>query len=323
MLKKNWIWAFMALAAMSLIAGIFIKNNGQQAKANAAHSDTQKSEVRTLRYLEKNYVIPVKTEKIVVTGALEALEDLLVLGVKPVGMMSIGGTFPPMFAEISREAKPIGERMQPNFEAILKLRPDVIVSSDKFPAAVTEQLQRLAPVIPISHYPRDGEANLRLLGEMTGRQDRVEAVLQSYRQSIEAAARKIPADVKGKRVLAIRIRAGSISVYPPDVFFNEILYGQLGLPVPEELKSVKTQQIVSLEKFSEMNPDYIFLQYAVSESSAQPKVLEDLQQNAIWQSLKAVKNNHVFINSVDPLIQGVAIGGKIQFLNAAVERLSQ
>jgi len=39
--------------------------------------------------------------------------------------------------------------------------------------------------------------------------------------------------------------------------------------------------------------------------------------------MKAVKNNNVFINVVDPLVQGVAIGGKIQFLNAAIEKLSQ
>jgi iron complex transport system substrate-binding protein len=213
--------------------------------------------------------------------------------------------------------------MQPSFEAILKIRPDVILSSDKFPASTAEQLKKIAPTIPISHFPIDGKANLLFLGELTGKQEQAKEVLRKYEQDAAAAKVRLPEGVKDKKVVAVRIRAGNIGVYPANVFFNEILYGELGLSVPEEIKAVKAQEVISLEKFSEMDPDYIFLQYAVLESPAQPNVLKDLQQNPIWRSMKAVKNNNVFINVVDPLVQGVAIGGKIQFLNAAIEKLSQ
>lgn len=323
MIKRVWIWGLAALVTAGLITGLYTNvNEARQAKPVARIDTQSQGEVRTLQYLGKAYTLPAHPGKIVVTGALEVLEDLLALGVKPAGMMTIGGTFPAMFAEITQDAKPIGERMQPSFEAILKLKPDVILSSDKFPAGTAEQLQKIAPTIPVSHFPGDGEANLRFLGELTGKQTRAEEIVGKYRQDMAAARARLPETIINKKIVAVRIRVGNIFIYPANVFFNEILYTQLGLPVPAEIKAAKSQEIISLEKFSEMDPDYIFLQYVVSESPAHPKVIEDLQRNPIWRSMKAVKNNHVFINVVDPLIQGVSISGKNQFLNAAVEKIS-
>ncbi len=325
-MKKLWLrHPVIFVAIFGLVIGVYITLKPRRTDPPKIPVTTkhQEEDRKTFRYLGKEYVLPVKVEKIVVTGALEALEDLLALRVKPVGVMSIGGTFPALFAEITQDAKPIGERTQPNYEAILKLAPDVIIGSDKFPAATAEQLQKIAPMIPISHFPGDGEANLRFLGELTGKQGPVEEVLEEYRKDLAIAKARLPEKVKKKKVVAVRIRMGNISVYPADVYFNDLLYTELGLTVPEEIKAVKVQEVVSLEKFSEMDPDYIFVQYAVAESPAHPRALEELGNNPIWRGMKAVKTNNVFVNVVDPLIQGVAVGGKIQFLKAVVKKLSQ
>lgn len=278
-------------------------------------------ETRTVTYLDTAYTLPAANERMVVTGALEALEDAKLLGVTFQGAMTIGGSFAPAFADVTAGAKPIGERMQPNLEAVLGVAPTLIISSDKFPAATNAQLAKIATTIPLSHYPKDSEANLRLLGEISGRQAAAEAAIQGYRQAVSEAKAQLPPAVKTKKVLAVRIRAGNINVYPPNVFFNSILYDELGLTVPEELKNVKAQEIVSLERLSEINPDVIFLQYAETESSGQVQVLETLAGQPVWRSLKAVQTNQVHVNVVDPLVQGVAVGGKWQFVKAAVSRL--
>jgi iron complex transport system substrate-binding protein len=107
-----------------------------------------------------------------------------------------------------------------------------------------------------------------------------------------------------------------------DVFFNPSLYTDLGLTAQEEVKNAKAQETISLEKFSEMNPDYLFVQFSEDENKDQPKALEDLQNNPIWQSFNAVKNNKVFVNVVDPLAQDGTAWSKINFLKDAVEKLS-
>lgn len=110
-------------------------------------------------------------------------------------------------------------------------------------------------------------------------------------------------------------------IYREDVFFNPSLYMDLGLTAPQEIKNAQTQEMISLEKFSEMNPDYIFVQFSEDENKDQPDALKNLQNNPIWQSINAVKNNKVFVNVVDPLAQGGTAWSKIHFLKAVVEKL--
>ncbi|WP_312561278.1 ABC transporter substrate-binding protein [Anaerospora sp.] len=305
-----------------LLAGILLvilSGCSQEKETKAVVKNT--GQVRTVQYLGKEYTVPAGIERIVITGALESLEDAVLLNVQPVGAMTVGGSFPAILASITQKTVPIGEQKQPNFEAILKLAPDIILGSDKFPAGTAAQLQKIATTIPVSHIATAGEANLLLLADLTGKQRLAEEILQKYHEQVKQIQAQLQENVKRKKVIAVRFRAGNINIYPEDVFFNEILYKELGLVVPAEIKAAKAQEILSLEKLSEMNPDVIFLQYAAGENLAQPKGLQDLQQNAIWNNLQAVKNKQVFVNVVDPLIQGVAIGGKQQFLQAIAATL--
>jgi iron complex transport system substrate-binding protein len=323
-MKKPQVIQVMILAGLGLAAGILATSKPRPATPTSipAAVQPQKAGTRILHYLGKEYPLPLKTGKIVVTGSLEALEDLLELRVKPVGVMTVGGTFPALFAAITQGAIPVGEKMQPSLEAILQIQPDVIISSDKFPPATAEQLQKIAPTIPISHFPADAAANLCFLGELTGKAEQAEAILAKYRREVAAARARLPESLKTKKVVAARLRVGNILVYSRQLFFNDILYQELGFLAPGDIQAVRGSEVMALEKFSEMDPDYIFLQYAASENPANSKVLEELEQNPVWRSMKAVKNNRVFVNAVDPMVQGVAASGKMRFLHAALEKLS-
>jgi iron complex transport system substrate-binding protein len=303
---------------------------GNAAGENTANNSSAKqqkeavsNETRTIRYLNKDYTVPAKADRFVITGSLEAMEDALVLGVKPVGAITVGGKFPDMFAEITGSAQSIGEKTQPNVETILKLKPDVILSTSKFPADVGEKLVKIAPTIPVSHISTNWEANLRLLAELTGKRELADQVLKKYKDDAAAAKAQLGERLKDKKVVIVRIRSGNIMIYPEDIFFNPSLYMDLGLKAPEQVKNAKAQETISLEKFSEMNPDYLFVQFSEDENKEQPKALADLQNNPIWKSINAVKNNKVFVNVVDPLAQGGTAWSKINFLKAAVEKLSQ
>jgi iron complex transport system substrate-binding protein len=122
-------------------------------------------------------------------------------------------------------------------------------------------------------------------------------------------------------VVIARIRQGTIYLYPADVYLNPVIYSELGLTVPAEVKEVKAQAAISLEKFAEMNPDYVFLQFSEDENTDKPKSLEDLQKNPIWQSINAAKNGKVFVNAIDPIAQGGTAWSKTTFLKIAVEKL--
>jgi len=292
------------------------------AASPGADKPAQQAAPKTITYLNQTYTVPVPTDKIAITGSLEAMEDALMLGVKPLGGITVGGKFPAMFTDITADTQSVGEKAQPNVEAILKLKPDVILGTTKFPADVAAKLTQITTTIPVSYLATDWEANLRLLAQLTGKEEQAEKVLADYKNDIAEAKSKLGDKLKDKKVIVARIRTGSIMIYRDDVFFNPALYTDLGLTAPAEIKAAKTQEIVSLEKFSEINPDYLFLQFAEDENKDKPQALEDLQNNPIWQSINAVKNKKVFVNVVDPLAQGGTAWSKIQFLKAVADKLS-
>ncbi|MCA1294446.1 ABC transporter substrate-binding protein [Paenibacillus sp. alder61] len=323
---KQTKWAVVGL--LFLISVVFTAC-GEKKEAAESPSGTEKAasaeqaETRIINYLGKEYKVPAKTDRIVITGAVEAMEDAIVLDVKPVGAITVGGQFPELFRPITGEAQSVGEKTEPNFETILSLKPDVILGSTKFKPEVMEQLAKIAPTLPYSHVSTDWESNLRLLGELSGKQEQAEQEIAKYKSDLEDAKTKLNDSVKGAKVLAMRIRVGELYIYPEKVFFNPVLYEDLGLTAPAEVKAAKAQELLSKERLAEMNPDYIFLQFSPDENKESPNALEQFQNDPILKNVAAVKNGKLFINAVDPLIQGGTAYSKIEFLKAAVDRLTK
>lgn len=304
-----------------VLAGVMALGIGSAASVSAAPVNVAKATTATqkITYKGKVYTVPAKTDNIVITGALEAMEDALVLNFKPKGMITVGGKFPALFSKISTGVKGIGEKTEPDFEAILKIKPAVILSSTKFPAETNEKLAKIATTIPVSHIATDWMDNLKLLAALTGKQKESTQAIVKYQNELKVAKAKLAPKFKDKTVVAVRIRSGNLFLYPKDVFFNRSLYADLGAAVPKEVQSVKAQQNISLEAFAAINPDYLFVQFSKDENADNPKALEELQKNAIWMSLKAVKSGNVYVNLVDPLAQGGTAYSKFSFLEGLMK----
>lgn len=282
---------------------------------------TNENGTRTIEYLGESYEVPEKVERIVVTGAMEAMEDMVVLDVHPVGAIAVGGKFPELYASVTDKAESIGEKIKPNFEKILELDPDVILGSTKFPEEVQSKLEKIAPTILVSHISTNWESNLKLLAELTGKQADAEKILSTYKADIEAAKATLNEKLQDQKVAAIRIRGGQAYVYPKEVFLNAVLYGELGLAVPDEVAKAKSQEAISVEQLADMNPDYLFVQFSTDENADAPNALEDFKKNPIIQNINAFKNDQVFVNVLDPLMEGGPAYSRIKFLEAIQQNL--
>ncbi|WP_320939590.1 ABC transporter substrate-binding protein [Lysinibacillus capsici] len=329
-MKKKFLFiSFIALFILILAAC-----GEKKAVIEESSTDTPKEEVtqtkeestnengtRTIEYLGESYEVPEKVEKIVVTGAMEAMEDMVVLDVHPVGAIAIGGKFPELYASVTDKAESIGEKIKPNFEKIVELNPDVILGSTKFPEEVQSKLEKIAPTILVSHISTNWESNLNLLAELTGKQAAAEKILSTYKADIEAAKSTLTEKLQDQKVAAIRIRGGQAYVYPKEVFLNAVLYGELGLAVPDEVAKAKSQEAISVEQLADMNPDYLFVQFSTEENADAPNALEDFKKNPIIQNINAFKNDQVFVNVLDPLMEGGPAYSRIKFLEAIQQNL--
>lgn len=289
----------------------------EENKAN----NTGVSATRTIEYLGETYTVPQRVERIVITGAMEAMEDAVVLDVHPVGAISIGGRFPEMFASVTDKAESIGEKIQPNFEKILQLKPDVILGSTKFQEEVLVKLQKIAPTILVSHISTNWESNLALMAELNGKEAEAKKILSKYKTDTQAIKASLKERLQGKKVAALRIRGAQVFVYPKDVYFNPVLYDEIGLEVPQQVGIAKSQEAISVEQMAEMNPDYLFMQFSTSENQVAQSAFEELKRNPVIQKINAFKNDHVYINMVDPLMEGGPAYSRIKFLQSVEKNL--
>lgn len=325
--KKYWFIGASALLALNLAA---CGDKEEEAVStvekteNVAEVEKEvKEEVateQTITYLGEDYVLPAKVNNIV-AASLESMEDAAILGVKPVGVLEIGGEIPGYLANELAGAALVGDKFAPNNEAILALDPDVILGSSKHGEDVVSQLNKIQTMIPYSHISTNWKENLRLLGQLTGKESGAESIISDYDTEASKAKEAFGESLKDKNVLVLRIRQGSICVYPAGVYLNPVLYEDLGIAVPEVIAQTEAQAELSLEALADINPDYIFLQFETSENTDSPTALDDLLKNPIFKSIEAVKNDHVFVNAVDPLAQGGTAWSKVKFLDAAIKSL--
>lgn len=289
---------------------------------DTASGESSEKKEQQITYLDKEYTLPAEKGTIV-AASLESMEDAAVLGVKPAGALSVGGETPAYLEDELSGVELIGEKMQPNYETILSLEPDVILGSSKFPEDVSKSLNDIATTIPYSHVSENWEANLELLGSLTDKEEEAEQIISDYKEDVESGKTEIGEKLQDKQVLVVRIRAGSLYVYPENVYLNPVLYDDLGLEVPEVVQEAEAQAEISLEKLAEVNPDYLFLQFEASENPENASALDDLQANEIFKSINAAKEDHVFVNAIDPLAQGGTAWSKTEFLKAATEKLAE
>lgn len=325
-MKKYFKYCAPALLALSLVACGSEKveestsSSSNTAASSATESQTEQAKTQTITYLSQTYEVPSEINNIV-AASLESMEDAAMLGIKPVGVLEIGGEIPTYLANDLAGAALVGNKREPNAEAILALDPDVIVGTSKFPEDTASKLNKIQTMIPYSHISINWKENLTVLAQLADKEAEAEKIIADYEAKVADAQVKSKEQLADKTILIIRVRGGLMNIYPAGVYLNPVLYEDLGAPVPSVLTGSDAQAELSLETLAEVNPDAIFLQFETSENADAPQALEELQKNPIFKSLKATQNDQVFVNAIDPLAQGGTAWSKVKFLDVAVEKL--
>lgn len=131
------------------------------------------------------------------------VENLLALGIQPVGVADIEGfnTWVNVPAELSPDVVDVGMRGEPDFETLAALQPDLIIDTQATAAGYYVQLDAIAPTLVFNPYPEDPalstfaemQDSFRLLGQATGRSEQAEQVLAGLDAQIAAGRAAIAA----------------------------------------------------------------------------------------------------------------------------------
>jgi ABC-type Fe3+-hydroxamate transport system substrate-binding protein len=112
-------------------------------------------------------VCVVETPQRVVALEWTYVENLLALGVQPVGIADIEGfnTWVKIPLTLDESVVDVGDRSEPNLEVIAQLNPDLIIMLTYNAAEIFDELSAIAPTLVFNPYPED--VTISLYDEMT------------------------------------------------------------------------------------------------------------------------------------------------------------
>lgn len=262
-----------------------------EAQSAPPASENQGSFPVTLTHMKGEYTLEKKPETIAVLDT-KFVDQLIALDEQPAGSVTAAGSdtdFPEYLSDRLGEVKVLGTRDEPNLEALVALSPDLILMTD-FQEKVYDSVSKIAPTLVLDFY-EDWRATLETMGKITGKQAEAQAVQQTYDEKISNLKAQLADKLGNGTVALIRPRTEGIRVHTSQHRTGSILYGDLGLNVPESVAAVDdTAYEISLEAVPEIGADYYFL---LSDAMFAESVKE-LESMKIWSSLDPVKNNRVY-----------------------------
>lgn len=178
-----------------------------------------------------------------------------------------------------------------NLELLAQLQPDIILDqSYDISNLDIENLEKVAPVAVFGNDTKmDWRLSLREVAKVVNKQDKAEEVIAEVDEKLANDRKKLSKEYEGQTVIQFSLMGEDkyYCAYRPDLYDKET---GLGLNLPEGYTTSETYEQVSMEAIVQMNPDYIF----VNVFDGDEALFEALEQNSVWQSLKAVKDGHVY-----------------------------
>jgi iron complex transport system substrate-binding protein len=252
-------------------------------------SDAEPGEFpRTVTDARGEVEIPEKPKRVVVLDTGE-LDDVLSLGVTPVGMTTTGGEqpVPTYLADQVADVASVGTLNELNLEAIAALKPDLILGSQLRADALYDQLSEIAPTVFSIRPGFPWKENLLLVGDALGLEDEAVAALNDYQDQVDELADSIEGD---PTISLVRFMPTRLRLYGDKSLIGVIL-NDVGLSRPAEQQIDELAVEISPETIDKAAGDVIFYtSYGAPDATGETTVTA----GAGWQALEAVKNGTAY-----------------------------
>ncbi|CAK4836649.1 unnamed protein product [Aphanomyces euteiches] len=256
---------------------------------------------KVVSHLKGETTIKAKPSRIVTTNFVAA-EHLIALGIIPYGTASLNqlGIFK-LYDEELKNHQIVDLGTPLDYEAVVNAAPDLIISFD-WDQADYDKLSAIAPTIVLDTKKSTNifEETFVKLAEAINQHEAVDAFLTNYRKTKEETIAALKTKgFQGKT--AIFMMASEKTNYLFTGINTKVFYDELGF---KQIPELSKAQAIDLETLRKYDPDLIF----VAEDYTNPTgAVEKLRDSAVWKSLTAVKNKHVYETNtaiLGPLARG-------------------
>ncbi|MCY9588860.1 iron-siderophore ABC transporter substrate-binding protein [Paenibacillus chitinolyticus] len=287
--RKSYVLCLIVLAMALALAGC---GKGNQASdggaASPAPGDTAKQTIKVKHAMGETDVPAAPKRVVILTN--EGTEALLALGIKPVGAVK-SFTGNPWYDHIKADMEGVtvvGDEHQPNMEAIISLKPDLIIGNKMRQEKVYAQLSAIAPTVFSETLRGEWKNNFSLYAEAVNKKADGEKVIADFDKRIEDFKSKAGDKLKEK-VSVVRFMAGKTRIYLDDTFTG-IIFKQIGIArTPVKAKDTFVEEITK-ERVPEVDSDRLFyFTYETGDGNG-TKQEEAITKDPLWQNLNVVKN---------------------------------
>lgn len=213
----------------------------------------------------------------------------------------------------------LGAEAEPDFEALVALRPDVIVTQPWAVEGFLDRLRPIAPMVQLDYWTDDSfieikwEEHLRRVADALGRADAAEQRLAELDAAVDAFRADFPGDPGGTELSLMKTRADTFIMFTPASFQGQIVE-RLGFARPVSQRTTETDRVeLSYERLGEADGDLLLL--AVEAGDADQ--VTQLRANPLWQQLGAVGRGDV--REVDGQLW--LLGGSVLAGHALIDEL--
>ncbi|MEM7347720.1 MAG: iron-siderophore ABC transporter substrate-binding protein [Chloroflexota bacterium] len=268
------------------------------------------SDIRLISHALGESEVSANPQRVVV---LDAMDNVIALGIKPVGAANWIGTatgeqaaFPSYLDSATLEGiEWLGDSKAPNIERIVALQPDLILGRNNRHGEIYDQLSAIAPTVIINQREIGGwREQFLAYADALNRTVEAETLLADYDARAASIAEKLAALDPVPEVSVVRFDPDRIVIYQRQIFAGSVVEDAGVTRPPQQDKDQRTERI-SLEQVEMIDGDVLFTVAANPEES----ILAELQENPLWGQLKAVQNEEVYAVSFDIWIGGWTISG--------------
>lgn len=314
-MKKNLLktLAVSCMAAMMLI--------GCGAKEDSG-ADKASEKTVTVTDVKGEVEIPAEPQRIV---DLSGNSDILsILGYKVAGTANSDAydytKFPSYLEDTLKGAEILGYSMQDtmDIEAVMNVNPDLIVIST-VQEKMYDQLSEIAPTVMIQLEALNWKDDVKQFAKVFNKEDIANKWLADYEAKAKEAGDKIKSEYgEDTTYLSFLASGGQFFIFD-GAGFGSVLYEDMGLARPEGMPEQVdiSLPVVTYEGLASIKTDNIFL--IATEAD-----LAQLESNAIWNSLPAVKEGKVVVLDSSPYFnQGYSSIGRNVLVDEIGEMLNE
>ncbi|PZF81991.1 ABC transporter substrate-binding protein [Jiangella anatolica] len=260
-----------------------------------------------------------------------AVENLVSLGVMPVGVSDIQGYENWVSgAPLDDTVTDIGTRGEPSMDTLATLDVDLVIVTDSLIEGAIEQVEATTPVVVMPGgdvQDNIGQmfANLDLIAELTGTEDRAEGLRDQFDEKIEEGRAAVEeAGAAGSPVAFADgwVDAGSVSIRPfaPGSLVSDV-FEEIGLENPWQLEGDPVYGLAQtdVEGLTALPAETRFW-YMANDNDGGDAFADNLAGNAIWESLPFVQSGNV-ARLPDSLWMFGGPTSMMQYVDAAVDAL--